>query len=157
MIKIIQADESHVMPLLKNLRNIDQAEMYYSTGSTDHYDTVIEGINSPDSVSYSIFADNRILCICGLVRRDYYDIVWALGTNDIQSHKLAFYRETRRLLMAHRGANPMVNYVYSGNADSIAYLRRLGFTIVEPIPYGKLGKLFHHFYMRGAPHVYEQL
>lgn len=150
MIRTIPADESHVMPLLKNLRNIDQAEIYYTTGSTDYQDTIIEGINAPDSVAYSIFSDDTLLCICGVVRRPFYNIVWALGTNEIKNHKLAFYRETRRLLMINRNEFPMVNYVYEGNPDAKAYLTRLGFTIEDAAPYGKMKKMFHHFHMRGA-------
>lgn len=157
MIRVIPADESHVLPLIKNLRTIDQAEIYYTTGSTDYQDTIIEGIQSPDSVSYSIFADHMILCICGLIHRDDYDIVWALGTNEIKNHKLSFYRETKRLLMSHRGKNPLVNCVYEGNLEAIAYLRRLGFTIEDAAPYGTIGKRFHHFHMRGSSDVYKQL
>lgn len=149
MIKVIPADESHIPLLIKNMRCIDQAEVYYTTGSVDYYDTILEGINSPDSVSFSIFADEAILCICGIVRRELYDIVWALGTNEIKNHKLAFYRETKKLLMAHRGHNPMVNFVYEGNHAAKAYLTRLGFKLEDPAPYGKIEKRFHHFTMGG--------
>lgn len=150
MIRIIKADESHVTPLIKNLRNVDQAEIYYTTGSTDYFDTILDGINAPDSDAYSIFSDEKLLCICGIVRRPFYNIVWALGTNEIKNHKLAFYRETKRLLMSHRNDFPMVNYVYEGNPDAKAYLQRLGFTLEQPAPYGKMKKMFHHFHMRGA-------
>lgn len=149
MIKVIPADESHVLPLIKNLRSVDQAEIYYTTGSVDYADTVLEGINSPRSNTYSIFADDEILCICGIVRRDLYDIVWALGTNEIKNYKLAFFRETKRLLMSHRGKNPMVNFVYEGNQDAKQYLTRLGFILEDPTPYGKMKKMFHHFTMEG--------
>lgn len=150
MIRIIKADESHVTPLIKNLRNVDQAEIYYTTGSTDYFDTILDGINAPDSDAYSIFSDEKLLCICGIVRRPFYNIVWALGTNEIKNHKLAFYRETRRLLMSHINEFPMVNYVYEGNPDAKGYLQRLGFTLEQPAPYGKMKKMFHHFHMRGA-------
>lgn len=149
MIRIIPADESHILPLIKNLRSVDQAEIYYTTGSVDYYDTILEGIKSPDSYSYSIFAGDEILCICGMVKRDLYNIVWALGTNEIKNHKLAFYRETKLLLMAHRNDNPMVNFVYEGNQDAKQYLIRLGFKLEPAAPYGKMKKMFHHFAMEG--------
>lgn len=149
MIRILPASEDHVPLLIKGLRSIDQAEIYYTTGSVDYQDTILYGINDPDSVSYSIFSDEDILCICGMVRRPFYNIVWALGTNEIKKHKLAFFRETKKLLMSHRNENPMVNYVYEGNQDAKAYLERLGFTLEQPVPYGKMKKRFHHFSMGG--------
>lgn len=149
MIRVIPAEESHVPLLVRGLRQIDRTEIYYTTGSVDFADTILEGIHSPDSVSFSIFHDDVMLCICGMVRRDRYNIVWALGTNDINNYKLAFFRETKKLLMNHRNHNPMVNFVYQGNESSKAYLQRLGFILEDAVPYGKLKKKFHHFWMKG--------
>lgn len=150
MIRTIPAEESHVTPLVKNMRQCDQAEFYYVTGSVDYQDSILDGIQMPNSRSYSIFADDQILCICGIIYKGPFNVVWAVGTNEIKNHKLAFYRETKNLLMKHRNDKPMRNYVYEGNWAAISYLERLGFTVEQPTPYGKLKHNFRHFYMMGV-------
>ena len=149
MIRVVAADESHVWPLVKNMRAVDQAECYYTTGHVEHAETNVEGINAKNGRAWAIFADDTLLCICGIVKHPFYNVVWALGTNAINDHKLAFYRETKKLIMLNRDNNPMVNFVHESNVNAKAYLERLGFILEAPKPYGKLKKYFHHFKMDG--------
>lgn len=41
----------------------------------------------------------------------------------------------------------LLNFVHVENVRSVRWLKRLGFTIHPPAPYGRLGHLFHRFEM----------
>jgi hypothetical protein len=42
----------------------------------------------------------------------------------------------------------LVNFVHAKNTTSVRWLRRLGFTLHEAVPYGALGEPFHPFELR---------
>lgn len=76
---------------------------------------------------------------------------WLLGTEEAARYPGALTRIAKRhiaIMLQTYGA--LVNYVDARNADSVGWLRMLGFTVDKPTPYGAQGRLFHRFTMRGV-------
>ena len=72
-----------------------------------------------------------------------------LGTPLLDQHARVLVRLTPVYIGRMLGAFPhLLNYVHAGNTTSVRWLRRLGFTLAEPQPYGARGELFHQFEMR---------
>lgn len=76
---------------------------------------------------------------------------WLLGTDRVRECSKALVREGKRYanLMLHVYPH-LFNYVHVANARSIRWLKALGFTLHDPVPYGTAGELFHPF-ERKAP------
>lgn len=71
---------------------------------------------------------------------------WLLGTDRMWRHPRTLVVEGRRYLSTMRSLYPhLVNYVDARNDASIRWLKRLGFTLHDPAPYGAMGLPFHKF------------
>jgi hypothetical protein len=74
---------------------------------------------------------------------------WMLGTDLMLNNRHTFIRESRKIVAAWRERFAVLsNYVDARNTVSIAWLRWLGFTIGDAVPYGPFGLPFHRFEMR---------
>lgn len=74
---------------------------------------------------------------------------WMLGTPVLDRHARVLVQQTPRYIETMREAFPhLVNFVHAKNTTSVRWLRRLGFTLYPPQPYGRLGEPFHPFEMR---------
>lgn len=73
---------------------------------------------------------------------------WLLGTNLMQAYPKEVLRDARRYIAFARERYPrLVNYVDARNGPSIRWLRRIGFKIDPPAPFGVAGLPFHRFSM----------
>lgn len=71
---------------------------------------------------------------------------WLLGTDRLWRHPRTLIVEGRRYLSTMRTVYPhLVNYVDARNDVSIRWLKRIGFTLHDPAPYGAMGLPFHKF------------
>lgn len=69
--------------------------------------------------------------------------IWALGTDRLFSVPRAMLLEGRRVVKYMlTKATTLHNYIGADNKHSINWLKRLGFTIYEPIPRGVHGEMF---------------
>lgn len=111
-----------------------------------------------DSVRFSSHAwagtvDGEVACIFGVAPVNLLagkGAPWLLGTELIERHAIAFLRRNRsyiRIMLSMY--NHLENHVDCRNAQSIQWLRWLGFTFDEPAPYGHLRMPFMRFEMRG--------
>jgi hypothetical protein len=74
---------------------------------------------------------------------------WMLGTPLLDQHSRVLVRSTPEYIGRMLKAFPhLVNFVHAHNTTSVRWLRRLGFTLHEAVPYGPLGEPFHPFEMR---------
>jgi len=73
---------------------------------------------------------------------------WLLGTDEVARYPGALTRIAKRHIVIMRATYPvLLNYVDERNADSVGWLRLLGFTVDDPVPYGIEGRPFHRFTM----------
>ena len=74
---------------------------------------------------------------------------WMLGTPLLDRHQRVLVRETPKYIGRMLGAFPhLVNFVHAKNTTSVRWLRRLGFSLSAPAPFGLLGEPFHRFELR---------
>lgn len=136
--------------LFANLRTSDLAEC--------------RAYGHPDiAASIASCVDRSVLCWTGLVDGELAAIIgvapvnmltgvgspWMLGTPVLDRHQRVLVRMTPEYISRMLKAFPhLVNYVHAKNTTSVRWLRRLGFTLHEAVPYGPLGEPFHPFEMR---------
>jgi hypothetical protein len=76
---------------------------------------------------------------------------WLLTGTPVDRHRRTFLRHTRsRIERLRREWDLLVNYVHADYAQSIRWLRWLGFEIGAPIPLGPRHALFHPATLRGT-------
>jgi len=87
----------------------------------------------------------------GLVVRDILSgagIPWLLGTEGALKYKRQFLTQVPTVIDEMLNICPMLyNYVHIDNRISIKWLKRIGFTIDEPLPHGCENELFHKFHL----------
>lgn len=140
--------------LFKNLRPSDLAECEaYGRGD------ILAGIEASVARSvlcWSAFADGELACIIGVGLVNVMAGIgspWMLGTPVLDQHSRVLVRMTPEYIAKMLNAFPhLVNFVHAKNRTSVRWLRRLGFTLHEAVPYGARGELFHPFEMK-AHHV----
>lgn len=93
--------------------------------------------------SWVMFIEGEPAALFGHVEHDGYAVPWAVVTTQAERHPLPFLRISRAFIRSL----PMmlVNMVDARNEQVIRWLEWLGFTIEEPVPYGKNGELFRRF------------
>ena len=104
-----------------------------------------------------------VLCWTGLVDGELAAIIgaspinmlsgigspWMLGTPVLDRHSRVLVRLTPAYIARMQSAFPhLANFVHVDNRTSVRWLRRLGFTLHEAVPYGVNGELFYPFEMR---------
>ncbi len=136
--------------LIDNLRPSDLAECK-AYGRPD----IAAGIESSARRSvlcWSGFVDGELAAIIGVAPINMVCGVgspWMLGTPVLDRHHRILVRRTPEYIAKMLTAFPhLVNFVHAQNTTSVRWLRRLGFTLHEAMPYGALGEPFHPFEMR---------
>lgn len=140
--------------LYENLRLADFAECL-AYGHAD----ICEGIESSvrrSPLCWTAFIDGELAAIlgCGMVSMMLgIGSPWMLGTPVLDAHSRVLVRRTPEYIAKMLRAFPhLVNFVHTDNVTSKRWLRRVGFTLHEAVPYGARGELFHPFEMK-ANHV----
>lgn len=134
--------------LAANLRKSDRAELA-AVGFDDPL-PAIAGSVDVSALCWSAFADGELACIIGVSPFDgATGSPWMLGTPLLDAHSRVLVRKTPEYIALMLKAFPrLLNFVHAENTTSVRWLRRLGFTLAEPQPYGVRGELFHQFEMR---------
>lgn len=96
-----------------------------------------------NSDARTVFINEEPAAMFGIIRNEDHNVVWAVFTQAIDRHPIAFLRESRRLADAFDCA--IVNYVDARNAKAVKWFKWLGFHVSEAEPYGPHGALFHRF------------
>jgi len=74
---------------------------------------------------------------------------WLLGSEELERHPAAFLRYCVEKMPQVRAAYPWLeNYVDARAVNTIRWLKWLGFTVHDPVPYGILRRPFHRFELR---------
>jgi len=106
---------------------------------------------------WSAFADGELACILGVAPISLVSGIgspWMLGTPTLDAHHRVLVRLTPRYIATMLKAFPhLVNHVHAANTTSVRWLRRIGFTLAAPAPFGALGEPFHRFEMKEARRV----
>lgn len=139
-----------VAVLYANLREPDLTEcMAY--GAAD-IETEIAASVRRSALCWTGLINGEIACIMGVGTVDMLAGVgspWMLGTPVLDANARVLVRETPAYIARMLIAFPILqNFVHQKNSTSVRWLRRLGFTLHAPAPFGPLGEPFHRFEMR---------
>lgn len=97
-------------------------------------------------------ADGEVAAIMGVAPLSVMSGIgspWMMGTPLLDRHSRVLVRMTPSYIARMLRAFPhLVNFVHADNTTSVRWLRRLGFTMHAPEPYGQAGELFHKFEMK---------
>lgn len=143
--KLEQTTAQHLCHVAANLRESDVTELRLWNGSTPAA-AVLSSVSCSQVIN-TVMVGDVPAGLCGVNRGR----VWLFGTNLLTASQrevrssVRFSREWVRLQARRFGQ--LFNYVWSGNAISLRWLRWLGFTIEPSRPMGLAGASFHPFHL----------
>ena len=150
MVKFIKPTQKLVEAIAADMRQADAAEVWAS-----NHHTPIESLMKGWKISHSsvIITVNDEPCVMiGLVVRDILSgtgVPWLLGTENALKYKRHFLKQVPAVINEMLNICPnLFNYVHIKNKISINWLKRIGFTLDEPLQYGCDDELFHKFYLQ---------
>lgn len=150
MVKWVSPTTEMVEVIARDMREADKVEVWAS----NHHlplESLMKGWQLSDFTSVALSDEGEPLVMLGLVKRDILTgsgVVWMLGTNESMKHKKEFLKQTKQVIDEMLTICPrLCNMVHSKNKSSISWLKWLGFTIDEPVPYGPDNELFHRFHL----------
>ena len=134
--------------LAANLRACDREELQ-AVGYWDALAPIADSVRT-SALCWTALADGELACILGVAPLDdQTGAPWMLGTPLLDTQARVLVRETPRYIGAILEVFPhLLNFVHAQNRTSVHWLRRLGFTLHDAVPYGSQGALFHPFEMR---------
>jgi len=151
---IVPATVEHARAMAPRMRKEDAAEVWASLHAGP-----LEALEI--SLSWSLFAWTWMVggepaAMFGIGTADVMGttgIPWLLSTDAVERFSTTFLRGCKRNLRTLLRTFPHIeNYVDARYTRCIRWLEWLGFSIGEPVPFGKEGLPFRHFEMR-ATHV----
>ena len=148
-VKFLKPTATLVEAIAADMRQADADEVWAS-----HHHTPIEALMHAWETSESaviVTVNNEPCVMIGLAIRDILSgigVPWLLGTENALKYKRHFLIQVPAIINEMLGICPnLYNYVHIKNKISIGWLKRIGFTIDEPIPYGYDNELFHRFHL----------
>lgn len=112
-----------------------------ATGGTDPEAITRASINRSVE-SYAVFAGEDLIFIFGVREVRGSHAVWMLSSESISRHRKAFWRCARAIVHNFRGKYPLMWNMVHGKNSAIGWLKKLGFTVGPPEPFGPRGDLF---------------
>lgn len=152
--EIIPATAEHAAELAPLVRQADRDEFMAASGQSPE-EVLADGL----ALSSHIWAgllDGRVVCMFGVAPMpgaDGVGVPWMVGSERLDRCASVFLRRCRRSGMIRQmlDAYPvLMNAVDCRNTRAIAWLKWLGFSFGNPIPYGAAGLPFHVFEMRDS-------
>ena len=138
-----------------NLRDADRREVWAASHSLPDQ-AVGRSVEVSRDTARVGRADGEPVCLFGVAAETVLSRVgspWLLGTDAVQMHARAFLRLNRAYMKElRRDYDFLANYVDLRNTQAIRWLEWLGFTMLDPEPYGIDQMPFHPFFL-GDPNV----
>ncbi|CAB4198777.1 hypothetical protein UFOVP1324_4 [uncultured Caudovirales phage] len=134
--------------LAQHLRERDTTEVLAVAESV--IDSIDAAIMASPICAVACIGDRPVFVIgCApLPEREGMGVPWLLATDEVTAHRGALTKITKHYVGLFLERWPaLLNYVDQRNTDSVRWLQRLGFTIGEPVAFGRQGEPFHPFTM----------
>ena len=152
MVSVRLSVPADAQPLAKHLRAGDRAEIAAYGGNLDPVRAIETSIRS-SYLCWTFEVDDQVACVLGVSAVSALGGIgcpWMLGTDAVPRHRRILTQLAPGYIRRMLAAFPhLVNHVHAGNTTSVRWLRRLGFTVHPPVPFGTAGELFHPFELRG--------
>jgi hypothetical protein len=142
-----EATPGDIRELVHRLRqsDIDECEALFGRGTA--LEVTTHGLRD-DGVAFMAVREGITIAVFGLCPGEWpgYGVPWMVGTNELDKCGRELMAEARNCLKIwHRFYPTLLNVVDARNTKSIRWLKRLGFTVREPVPMGMGGLPFHPF------------
>lgn len=135
--------------LFKHMRRCDWDEVVASSGD-DVWGSLERSLKVSDDPVACRDRHGKLVCLSGVSPASLLSdvgYIWLLGTDRMARNAKNVFAEAKRYFEFISERYPiLMNYVDARNGPSIRWLRRLGFTIDPPTPYGVAGLPFHRFH-----------
>lgn len=154
-VEIALAEPGDAELLTPRLRAADVAELTAASGP-DILGCLVDSVAMSKGrlgrMAFSLRRDGELVCLFGFVPQSALSDVaypWLVGSDaftDVARMRISLARD---YCVAALSEYPvLVNYVDARNRASLVWLKRLGFTIQSPEPFGLASLPFHRFEMR---------
>lgn len=132
--------------MARNLRAADRAEIEAVHGAHCPLHILAQAVRQ-SSLAWTAEANGRPFALFGVAPMgEGAGSIWLLGTEELFKYPRALVRGGREVLaVMFKEYARLYNFMDARNTKSIAWLRRMGFTVHEPQPYGAAGLPFHLF------------
>lgn len=131
------------------MRQADREEVHAATGSRDYEAALRMSVLASDDTLMATTPDGEPLGLFGVVTVSLLSnkgSPWMLATDGARLHQRALVRGGRAysVAMLEQFAH-LENHVDARNLRAVAWLRRCGYTVREPVPFGPFRLPFHPF------------
>jgi len=145
---VIPATADHCHLIAPHLRPLDVDEIW-SMCAMKPLDALLYSVQDSKEAMTVMMPDSDIpVMMFGLGSAmnilDRKRSIWLLGTDQIRRIKKQFIIESGIYLETLAAGETVYNYVLQGNTPSLRWLKMLGFSIMEPKPFGWLQKPYHY-------------
>ena len=145
---VIPATEAHCHLIAPRLRQMDVDEIW-SMCAMKPLDALLYSVQDSKEALTVMMPDSDIpVMMFGLGGAagilDRKRSVWLLATDQMNRVKRDFIIQSGRYLETLAAGETVYNYVLQGNTQSLRWLKMLGFSIMEPKPFGWLQKPYHY-------------
>ena len=140
------------LAIAPRLRDADLKELQASHGRWLDVEKVLVAAVVLSRLCWAGLEDDRPVMLFGVVpvsllgAQGACGSPWMLGTPEVLNHGKTLVKKGKEFVdLMHHEFPALVNYVDTQNKVSKRWLRRIGFVVYPPSPYGLLGKPFHRF------------
>lgn len=148
-VKFLKPTIELIEAIAADMRQADIDEIWASNHHTPIEALMIGWELSDRAVIVTV--NNEPCVMIGLVIRDILSgngIPWLLGTENALKYKRHFLIQVPAIINEMLNICPVLfNYVHVKNKISINWLKRIGFILDKPLPYGCDNELFHKFHI----------
>lgn len=148
-VEFVKPTRELIEVIAADMRQADIDEIWASNHHTP-IESLTQGLEVSDH-SVIVMVDGVPCVMLGLVIRDILSgtgVPWLLGTCNALKYKKHFIKQVPAVIDEMLNICPsLFNYVHVENKVSIKWLKRIGFTLDPPSPYGADNELFYKFHL----------
>jgi hypothetical protein len=142
-VRVVAADEQHIEAILPHVRAADHDEAEAWAGSLE---TALRGSVCRSLVAFAVLFGDQVAVLYGIGGQGE---MWLITADVVDQYPLTFWRECKRQLADIRAiwARPLHASIDARYTKSIAWAKRLGFSIGEARPQGVQQLPFHRVWL----------
>lgn len=127
------------------MREEDRWEIWHAARSTP-VDALTRGFEQSKKC-WTVVWQGKPIAIFGVCGDGDVGVPWMLASDDLKNIKKEFLAECHKYVDEMQGDYKLLaNLAWSKNTVHLRWLKWLGFTLMEPQPFGPDGELFIYFY-----------
>jgi hypothetical protein len=143
---IMKAQDEHAAVLAPLMRKADADEVY-ATAHWKPEEALRKAIAFSEGEAYAVYLHGELACLFGVGRPNLMGrvaIPWLLTGSAVDKYPLTFYRNAKKIFKMIVTQYPcMMQRVDSRYTSAVELMKRLGFKIHPPEPFGPDKVLFH--------------